>query len=156
MIHVAGPQLADQGLKVGEAEDAAGVAPRPFSGAPGLEALENNKSSRTEASAGDDIIDLVQDIENLTKDGAFARLLELEERHEKTFFEIGGVLSAIQKHKWFDPFAELDEWVVHYTALSRSKARALIQIYYSVVTSGVTWAKVKTWVDQVERHRGAP
>ena len=57
--------------------------------------MENYKSSHTEASAGDDIIDLVQDIENLTKDDAIARLLELEERHEKTFFEIGGVLSAL-------------------------------------------------------------
>ena len=96
--------------------------------------MENYKSSHTEASAGDDIIDLVQDIENLTKDDAIAQLLELEERHEKTFFEIGGVLSAIQKHKWFDPFASLDEWVEKNTALSRSKARALIQIYDAVVT----------------------
>ena len=40
------------------------------------------KSSHTEVSAGDDIIDLVQDIENLPKDDAIARLLELEERHE--------------------------------------------------------------------------
>ena len=66
--------------------------------------MENYKSSHTEVSAGDDIIALVQDIEILTKDDAIARLLELEERHEKTFFETGGVLSAIQKHKWFDPF----------------------------------------------------
>ena len=99
--------------------------------------------SHTEVSAGDDIIDLVQDIENLTKDDAIARLLELEERHEKTFFEIGGVLSAIQKHKWFDPFDSLDQWVEKNTALSRSKARALIQIYDAVVTSGVKWAKVQ-------------
>ena len=40
-----------------------------------------------------------------------ARLHELEEQHERTFFEIGGVLSAIQKNKWLDPFASLDEWV---------------------------------------------
>src|SRR5271166_2655919 len=105
--------------------------------------MENYKSSHTEASVGDDIIDLVQDIENLTKDDAIARLLELEERHEKTFFEIGGVLSAIQKHKWFDPFDSLDQWVEKNTALRRSKARALVQIYDSVVTSGVKWAKVK-------------
>ena len=144
MEHLAGPRLPDQGLEVGETENAAGVtAAKPSSGEPGLEKLENYKSSHTEASAGDDIIDLVQDIENLTKDDAIAQLLELEERHEQTFFEIGGVLSAIQKRKWFDPFASLDEWVEKYTALSRSKARALIRIYDSVVTSGVKWAKVK-------------
>ena len=144
MGHLAGPRLADQGLEVGEAEDAAGLAAAKLSsGEPGLETLENYKSSHTEVSAGDDIIDLVQDIENLTKDDAIARLLELEERHEKTFFEIGGVLSAIQKHKWFDPFDSLDQWVEKNTALSRSKARALIQIYDAVVTSGVKWAKVQ-------------
>jgi PDZ domain/Trypsin-like peptidase domain len=63
--------------------------------------------------------------------------------HEKTFFEIGGVLSALQKRKWFDPFDSLDQWVEKNTALSRSKARALIQIYDAVVTSGAKWAKVQ-------------
>ena len=72
-----------------------------------------------------------------------ARLLKLEERHEKTFFEIGGVLSTIRKRKWFDPFATLDEWVEKKTALSRSSARALIQIYDAIVKSGVELAKVK-------------
>jgi hypothetical protein len=135
------PRSADQGLEDGETENAAG---KEFSSGPGLERMDGHKSqSCAEASAGEDIVDLVRDIENLTKDDAIARLLELEERHEKTFFEIGGVLSAIQKRKWFDPFASLDEWVENNTALSRSKARALTQIYDSVVTSGVKWAKVK-------------
>ena len=140
------PRLADRGLEVGETENEAGVtAAKEFSSGPGPEREDGRKSntSYAEASVGDDIIDLVRDIENLTKDDAITRLLELEERHEKTFFEIGGVLSAIQKRKWFDPFASLDEWVENNTALSRSKARALTQIYYSVVTSGVKWAKVK-------------
>jgi hypothetical protein len=141
------PHLAPRRLEVGETENAAGViATEEFSSGLGLERTDGHKSdtSYTEASAGEDIVvDLVRDIENLTKGDAIARLLELEERHEKTFFEIGGVLSAIQKRKWFDPFASLDEWVENNTALSRSKARALTQIYDSVVTSGVKWAKVK-------------
>ena len=78
-----------------------------------------------------------------TKYDAIKRLLELEEQHEKTFFEIGGVLSAIKKNKWFDEFATLDEWVEKKTALSRSSARALIQIYDAIVKSGVELAKVK-------------
>ena len=116
-----------------------------------------SNTSCTEASVGEDLVDLVRDIENLTKDDAIMRLLELEERNEKTFFEIGGVLSAIQKREWFDPFASLDEWVENNTALSRSKARALNQIYDSVVTSGVKWAKVKHlgWT-KLECHRGTP
>jgi hypothetical protein len=78
--------------------------------APGLGRADEHKSytSYAEASAGEDIVELVRGIENLTKDDAIARLLELEEFHEKTFFEIGGVLSAIQKRKWFDPFSSLD------------------------------------------------
>ena len=81
--------------------------------------------------------------QSLTKDEARARLLELEEDQEKTFFEIGGVLSAIQKHKWFEPFGSLDEWVKKNTTIKRSRARAWIQIYDVIVKSGVTWAKVK-------------
>jgi len=42
MEHLAGPRLPDQGLEVGETENAAGVtAAKPFSGEPGLETLEN-------------------------------------------------------------------------------------------------------------------
>jgi hypothetical protein len=37
----------------------------------------------------------------------------------------------------------LDEWVEKKTALSRSSARALIQIYDAIVKSGVELAKVK-------------
>ena len=44
MEHLAGPRLPDQGLEVGETENAAGVtAAKPFSGEPGLETLENYK-----------------------------------------------------------------------------------------------------------------
>jgi hypothetical protein len=140
------PRLADRGLEFIEPENAAGViAAEEFFSGPGLKGVNGHKfhTSYAEASAGEDIAELVRGIENLTKDDAIARLLELEEGHEKTFFEIGGVLSAIQKRKWFEPFASLDEWVENNTALSRSKARALSQIYDSVVTSGVKWADVK-------------
>jgi hypothetical protein len=77
----------------------------------------------------------------MKKDDALARVLELEDNQEKTFFEIGGILSTIQNHKWFDPHASLDEWVKNNTAIKRSKARALIQIYNAIVKSGVTWTK---------------
>jgi hypothetical protein len=140
------PRLADRGLEFIEPENAAGViAAEEFFSGPGLKGVNGHKfhTSYAEASAGEDIAELVRGIENLTKDDAIARLLELEEGHEKTFFEIGGVLSAIQKRKWFEPFASLDEWVENNTALSRSKARALSQIYDSVVASGVKWADVK-------------
>jgi hypothetical protein len=95
------------------------------------------------ARTADLIVDLVQGIESLTKDDARARLLELEEDQEKTFFEIGGVLSAIQNHKWFEPFSSLDEWVKKNTAIKRSRARAWIQIYDAIVKSGVTFGSAR-------------
>jgi hypothetical protein len=54
-----------------------------------------------------------------------------------------GVLSVMQKEKWYDPCASLDEWVEKNTGMKRSKARALIQIYNAVADSGITWAQVK-------------
>ena len=62
------------------------------------------KAVDAEASAADDS-DLVEEIESLNKDDAIARFRKLQERHGKTYFEMGGVLSAIQKNEWFDPFA---------------------------------------------------
>jgi hypothetical protein len=82
-------------------------------------------------------------IDNLKKDHALARLLELEEDQERTFFEMGGILSMIQERKWFDPCASLDEWVEKNTAMRRAKARALIQIYDAIVKSGLKWADIQ-------------
>jgi hypothetical protein len=41
----------------------------------------------------------------------------------------------------------LDEWVEKNTAMSRAKARALIQIYDAIVKSGLKWADIqhKEW-----------
>ena len=104
-----------------------------------------NKSAPavTSAAEADLISDLVHKIENLKKPDAIARLLELEDAHEKTYFEIGGVLSVMQKEKWYEPRVSLDEWVENYTGMKRSKARALIQIYNAIVDAGITWGQVK-------------
>jgi hypothetical protein len=53
---------------------------------------------------------------------------------------MGGVLSMIQKRKWFDPCASLDEWVEKNIAMSRAKARAF---YDAVVKSGLKWADIQ-------------
>jgi hypothetical protein len=94
------------------------------------------------AAETDLISDLVHEIGSLEKQDAIARLIELEDAHEQTYFEIGGLLAVMQFEKWFDPFASLDEWVESKTAMRRSKARALIQIYSAIVESGVAWAQV--------------
>jgi hypothetical protein len=99
--------------------------------------------AKTSAAETDLISDLVHKIENLEKQEAIARLIVLEDVHEQTYFEIGGLLAVIQMEKWFDPFASLDEWVESKTAMKRGKARALIQIYNAIVESGVAWAQVQ-------------
>jgi hypothetical protein len=139
--------VVDQGLTVSAEDETRLVSalPRNHSEEVVLEKLTNDDVNAIDAEGPgtDVIVDLVHGIESLTKDDARARLLELEEDQEKTFFEIGGVLSAIQKHKWFEPFSSLDEWVKKNTAIKRSRARAWIQTYDAIVKSGVTWAKVK-------------
>ncbi len=65
----------------------------------------------TAASQPDIVVGLVHKIENLEKDAALAWLVTLEDGHEQTYFEIGGVLSVIQKSEWFDPYSSFDEWV---------------------------------------------
>lgn len=138
---------ADQGLTVSAEDDTRLVSALPTNDAEEvvLEELTKNTVNAVNAEApwADVITDLAHGIESLTRDDARARLLELEEDQEKTFFEIGGVLSAIQKHKWFEPFSSLDGWVKKNTAIKRSRARAWIQIYDAVVKSAVTWDKVK-------------
>jgi hypothetical protein len=135
--------VADQGLP--DETRLVAALPRNRSDEVVLEERTNGDANAVgaEASGIDIIVDLAREIDSLTKDDARARLLELEEHQDKTFFEIGGVLSAIQKDKWFEPFGSLDEWVQKNTAIKRSRARVWIKLYDDVVKSGVTWAKVK-------------
>jgi hypothetical protein len=144
MENLATETVADQGLTISAEDETRLVSalPRNHSEEVVLEKLTNDDVNAIDAQAPgtDVIVDLVHGIERLTKDDARARLLELEGDQEKTFFEIGGVLSAIQKHKWFEPFGSLDEWVKKNTGIKRSRARAWIQIYDAIVKSGITWA----------------
>jgi hypothetical protein len=87
--------------------------------------IKKSASVIASAAEADLISDLVHQIENLKESDAKARLLALEDAHEKTYFEIGGVLSVMQKGKWYDPCASLDEWVEKNTGMSRSKALAV-------------------------------
>jgi hypothetical protein len=139
--------VADQELKVGDENKAGFVAAlaRNPSGHIGRENLTGDDAEASDAlkSAGELNGDLFRNFERLKKDEALARLLELEEDREKTFFEMGCVLSLIQKRKWFDPFDSLDEWVEKNTAIGRAKARALIQIYDTIVKSGIKWADIQ-------------
>jgi hypothetical protein len=84
--------VADQGLRVGE-EDKPGFLTVPPIDPPD-EINDDVEAVDAPEPAVDLIVDLVHGIEGLTKHDARARLLELEEDQEETFFEIGGVLSC--------------------------------------------------------------
>jgi hypothetical protein len=118
---------------------------RPFPSKLLLKTVRNDNADAVAAEAlePDDIVDLVRAIECLKQDQAVTRLLEREDDQEKFFFETGGLLSAVQKHKWFGPFGSLDEWVEKNTAIRRAKARALIQIYDAIIESGIKWVVAK-------------
>ena len=55
--------LPTKGSKLAKRRARRITAAKPLSGEPGLDKLESYKSSHSEGSAGDDVIDLVQDIE---------------------------------------------------------------------------------------------
>jgi hypothetical protein len=95
--------VADRELPVGDEDKAGFVAalPKNPSDHVGRENLTDDdaKALDAQAPAADAIADLFHNIENLKRDDALARLLALEEDQERTFFEMGGVLSMIQKRK---------------------------------------------------------
>jgi hypothetical protein len=95
------------------------------------------------ATAADDTGDLVHKIENLKRPDALAKLAELDAAHERSCFEIGGVLSVIQKNGWFDPYSSFNEWVEKEAGMKRGKARALTRVYDVIVGAGISPAHFK-------------
>jgi hypothetical protein len=87
--------------------------------------------------------DLFQEIESLKKDEVFKRLDRLQDTAEKTFCEIGCLLLAIRERKLFEPCSTFDEWVRKNTRYGPSTARAMIQVYETVLAAGVSWAEVE-------------
>jgi len=84
------------------------------------------------AAEADLISDLVHQIENLKESDAKARLLELEDAHEKTYFEIGGVSRSCRRANGTTLAPRSTNGLRKNTGMSRSKALALIQIYNAV------------------------
>jgi hypothetical protein len=90
------PSLADHG----ETEDAEDVtAAEGLSSRRGLETNGHKSQSCAKAPVGEDLIDLVQEIENLTKDDAIARLLHLEDRDGRR--SIGPSEAQVVRPGWF-------------------------------------------------------
>ncbi len=105
--------------------------------------IQEVNARRRAAAEPDEIKDFVHKIENLDKDDAIARVGQLEDAREQTYFELGGVLSRIYKNEWYDPHKSFDAWVEYETAMSRAKARALVEIYDALASCGAPWAQVK-------------
>jgi hypothetical protein len=98
----------------------------------------------SEPAVDADVIgDLVHEIENLKKPDALAKLGALDAAREQSYFEIGGVLSVIQKSGWFEPYPSFDKWVETVVGMRRGKARALIRNYEVIANAGISAARFK-------------
>ncbi|WKW50142.1 hypothetical protein [Rhodomicrobium lacus] len=73
--------------------------------------------------------DVVHRIENLKEDEARFLSAQFEEKHERDYFVLGGILSAIRTNGWFKPHPTFDAWVEEETGMRRAKAHALIRLY---------------------------
>lgn len=93
---------------------------------------------------GEDLLaDLVHEVENMTEKAAREAVKALSNETEMTCFKMGGVLSVIQAHNWFEPYASFREYVEKELGLHYRKATYWVAIYNSLSESGVPWAKVK-------------
>ncbi|MBJ7532765.1 hypothetical protein JDN40_01335 [Rhodomicrobium vannielii ATCC 17100] len=76
---------------------------------------------------------MVHRIANLKEDEARFLSAQFEEKHERDYFVLGGILSMIKAYGWFEPHATFEAWVEEETCMRRAKAHALIRLYDTLV-----------------------
>ena len=91
----------------------------------------------------DVINELSTEIENITKEAAFALVPELIDSVGFSYFKLGGVLSVIQENQWWQDDAEsFREFIEEEFGMHYRKAMYLINIYDSLVEADIPWDKV--------------
>lgn len=93
----------------------------------------------------DAVVSMVHNIENLTSEKALGAVAKLLDNIDHEYFHLGGVLSVIQSNgyyqdKGYETFRSLVE--AEY-GLQYRKAMYLVSIYNGLVSSGVSFEKVK-------------
>lgn len=152
---------ADEGdlAPEGEALDPAYASPAPAAEEAAVPAVAEEEATKPKGKAkppakkavtgtveqpGEDLLaDLVHEVENMTEKAARDTVKQLSNETEMTCFKMGGVLSVIQAHNWFEPYASFREYVEKELGLHYRKATYWVSIYNSLSESGVPWAKVK-------------
>lgn len=91
------------------------------------------------------IVQLVAEISNMSAEDAISAVPDLLNGADENHFKMGGVLSIIQANKFFktDEFDNFKDFVEAKFGLQYRRAMYWIQIYGSLVESGVPWDKVK-------------
>lgn len=91
----------------------------------------------------DVIGDIAAEIENITKEEAFAVVPELIDSVDFSYFKLGGVLSVIQDNDWWEDDADtFKEFITERFGLHYRKAMYLINIYDRLVEANIPWEKV--------------
>lgn len=130
----------EPGAKVAVEEDAA-AKPEKAKKTKG-KALAKSDVKSGEIVEGDVLQDVVFSVENMKKEEALAAIKAINDETEFTFFKLGGILSMIQAHAWYDPHASFREFVENEHGIQYRKAIYMVEIYNRLTQSGVPWSKV--------------
>lgn len=104
------------------------------------------KPMKTKKDKTDDLlIQIVQEVSALSAEEALSAVPNLMNNADENYFRLGGVLSLIQTNKFFESegFETFKLFVEQKLGIPYRKAMYWIQIYDSLVESGVSWNKVK-------------
>jgi hypothetical protein len=94
----------------------------------------------------DVLIELAHEVENLTRDEAFAAVQPLIDTVDYSYVRLGGVLAVIRDHEWWkdEDYESFKALLEQKFGMRYRKGAYLIQIYEDLVNSGVEWDKVKS------------
>lgn len=84
------------------------------------------------------------EVENLSREEAYALVPTLTDGVDFSYFKLGGVLAVMQHHDWWkdDGFDNFRQFIEAKFGIQYRKAMYLIGIYGSLVESGVPWSKL--------------
>ncbi len=102
-------------------------------------------AEEAEAASDDMIVQTAKEVENLKADKAFQMVPALLDNIDHDYFRLGGVLAVIQSNGWYQDKGHetFRAFVEAECGLQYRKAMYLVQIYNSLVESGIAWDKVK-------------
>jgi hypothetical protein len=110
-----------------------------------LASSKTKKITKTKEEELDYIIKIAQHVENISAEEAIPYAHELLENAEGNYFELGGVLAAINTNGWWEGFGfeSFRQFIEAEYGLHYRKAVYLISIYTSLVESSVPWDSIK-------------